>query len=114
MSNLFPQNQGSSKNELNSHNSLSQYIQSMSPEVLTHLSKPVSRDALQLIMQAVTRKLNSLTTEQFNGLIATNRETLGMLLGEAMVDGYFLRNAEQRMEMERLLPSLDTNSSNVE
>ncbi|MDJ0736217.1 MAG: DUF760 domain-containing protein [Nostocaceae cyanobacterium] len=95
-------------NELNGENSLLQYVKSMHPETISQLSQPVSPDTLQLIIITVANKLNQLTPQQFNGLISTNRDSLGKLLGEAMVDGYFLRNAEQRMEFEKTL-QLTTN-----
>ncbi|MFM7372491.1 MAG: DUF760 domain-containing protein, partial [Sphaerospermopsis kisseleviana] len=41
--------------------------------------------------------------DRYNTMITTSRDELGKLLGSAMIDGYFLRNAEQRLEMEKTL-----------
>ena len=38
--------------------------------------------------------------ENFDVSISTSRENLGRLLASAMMSGYFLRNAEQRMSFE--------------
>ncbi|MBD2250065.1 DUF760 domain-containing protein [Nostoc parmelioides] len=78
-----------------------EYVQSMSPQTVTQLSKPGSREVLQLIQRAVVATLGNLPHEQFNTNITTSREELSQLLGAAMVDGYFLRNVEQRLELEK-------------
>ena len=39
--------------------------------------------------------------EQFEVKIQTNRDNLAGLLASAMMTGYFLRQMEQRMELER-------------
>jgi hypothetical protein len=44
-----------------------------------------------------------LPSEAFNVKITTDRENLAGLLVSAMMTGYFLRQMEQRMEMENLL-----------
>ncbi|MBD2343108.1 DUF760 domain-containing protein [Anabaena subtropica] len=82
-------------------NGLWEYVQSMSPQTVTQLSKPGSSEVLQLIQRAVMATLGNLPREQFNTNITTSREELGQLLGSAMVDGYFLRNVEQRLELEK-------------
>lgn len=103
MSNFNQKNPDFSGNQDNGNNSLLKYVKSMHPETISQLSQPFSQDALKLIIITVAHKLNQLTPQQFDGLISTNRDSLGKLLGEAMVDGYFLRNAEQRMEFEQTL-----------
>ena len=44
----------------------------------------------------------------FDVEITTNRENLGRLLASAMMSGYFLRGAEQRMTFEDSLMSADS------
>jgi len=88
-------------NEAFNNNGLWEYVQSMSPQTVTQLSKPGSREVLQLIQRAVVATLGNLPHEQFNTNITTSREELSQLLGAAMVDGYFLRNVEQRLEVEK-------------
>ncbi|WP_208346214.1 DUF760 domain-containing protein, partial [Aetokthonos hydrillicola] len=41
----------------------------------------------------------------------TNRENLGRLLASAMISGYFLRNAEQRMNFEMALQGTETTNN---
>ena len=51
--------------------------------------------------------LGGLPSQHFNVEITTNRESLGRLLASAMMSGYFLRGAEQRMNFEHSLMSTD-------
>jgi len=44
-----------------------------------------------------------LPSEHFNVQITTDRENLAGLLASAMMTGYFLRQMEQRMELEETL-----------
>ena len=41
-------------------------------------------------------------TEHFNVQVTTDRENLAGLLASAMMTGYFLRQMEQRMQLEHL------------
>ncbi|NJL91268.1 MAG: DUF760 domain-containing protein [Coleofasciculaceae cyanobacterium SM2_1_6] len=90
-------------------NLLWQYVQSMSPEVVTQLSKPTSTEVFQVMERNIVGLLGNLPPEHFGVTISTNRENLGRLLASAMVSGYFLRNAEQRMVFEKSLQSTETN-----
>ena len=45
--------------------------------------------------------LGMLPGEQFEVKIQTNRDNMAGLLASAMMTGYFLRQMEQRMELER-------------
>jgi hypothetical protein len=45
--------------------------------------------------------LGNIPSEQFHVSVTTSRENLGKLLASAMISGYFLRNAEQRMTFEK-------------
>lgn len=78
-----------------------QYVQSLSPETIAQLSRPESPDVFQVIERNIIGMLGTLPSEHFDVEISTNRENLGRLLASAMVSGYFLRNAEQRMHFEK-------------
>lgn len=83
------------------HNQLWQYVQSLNPEMVAQLSKPNSPEVLKLIQQAIVTILGNLPHDKYDTMITTRRDELGRLLGSAMIDGYFLRNVEQRLEMEK-------------
>ncbi len=97
-----------SEGEVDSKNVLSQYLQTMSPEVIAHLSRPGSPEVFQVMEQNIIGLLGGLPSEYFNVSITTNRENLSRLLASAMMSGYFLRNAEQRMAFERSLQFSDS------
>ena len=84
-------------------NSLFQYVQSLSPETIAHLSKPASSEVFQVMERNIVGLLGGLPSEGFNVMVSTTREDLGRLLASAMMSGYFLRNAEQRMAFENSL-----------
>ena len=86
-------------------NILWQYVQSLSPETVTHLSQPESQEVFQIIEHNIVGLLGNLPANNFDVAINTNRESLGRLLASAMMSGYFLRNAEQRMTFEESLLS---------
>ncbi|MDV2993834.1 MAG: hypothetical protein N4J56_003488 [Chroococcidiopsis sp. SAG 2025] len=100
VSEFFP---GESKDS----DSLWQYVQSLSPEAITQLSKPSSTEVLQMIERNIIGMLGTLPGENFGITITTNRESLGRLLASAMISGYFLRNAEQRMMFEKSLEATE-------
>jgi hypothetical protein len=114
MSNNSHRNPEYFANEALNNNGLWEYVQSMSPQTVKQLSKPGSTEALQLIQRAVVATLGNLPHEVFNTNITTSREELGKLLGSAMVDGYFLRNVEQRLELEKsFLPPINETSTHL-
>jgi hypothetical protein len=84
-------------------NTLWQYVQSLSPETLTQLSQPQSREVAEIIEHNIIGLLGNLPHENFDVEISTSRENLGRLLATAMMSGYLLRNAEQRMSFEKTL-----------
>ncbi|NEP60048.1 MAG: DUF760 domain-containing protein [Symploca sp. SIO2G7] len=92
-------------------NLLWQYVQSMSPETVAHMSKPTSSEVFQVMERNILGMLGNLPTESFNVSVSTTRENLGRLLASAMVSGYFLRNAEQRMTFEKSLQMAESQSS---
>jgi hypothetical protein len=97
-----------------SKNQFREYVQSLNRETIIQLSKPDSPEVLQLINQAIVAMLGNLPDDRFNTVITTSREELGRLLGSAMVDGYFLRNAEQRFQIEKTLRLTDDQAKNTE
>lgn len=104
MSNLSRQNPEFFESEAtNSGNKLWNYVQSMTPETVTQLSQPASHEVLQAFERTIVNLLGNLPSEDFNVTIATSRESLGRMLASAMLNGYFLRNVEQRMELETSL-----------
>lgn len=93
------------------NNLLWQYVQSMSPDTVSQLSQPTSNEVFQVIERNIVGLLGNLPPENFGMMVTTSREHLGRLLASAMMSGYFLRNAEQRMSMERSLQLNEPNSS---
>ncbi|MGB3757171.1 MAG: DUF760 domain-containing protein [Rivularia sp. (in: cyanobacteria)] len=93
--------------ESQSANLLWQYVSSLSPETVSQLSKPDSPEVLGVIERNIIGLLGSLPPEHFNININTNHESLGKLLASAMISGYFLRNAEQRMNFETALQDIE-------
>ncbi len=94
-------------------NLLWQYVQSMSPETIARLSKPMSSEVFQVMERNIVGLLGNLPSEHFSVSVSTSRENLGRLLASAMISGYFLRNAEQRMVYEKSLQTVDFNSSDA-
>lgn len=110
MSEGFKQNQPLFRGKSDSMNQLWQYVQSLSPEMISQLSKPHSTEVFQVMEKNLMGLLGTLPSEHFEININTNRENLGRLLASAMMSGYFLRNAEQRMAFEK---SLELSNQNV-
>lgn len=82
-------------------NLLWQYVQSMSPETVAQLSKPSNSEVFKVMERNIVEMLGGLPPQHFNVTVTTSRENLGQLLASAMMSGYFLRNAEQRMAFEK-------------
>lgn len=97
-------------NEGEGNNILWQYVQSMNPELIAKLSKP-SPEACQVIERNLIGMLGSLPPEHFGVTITTTRENLGRLLASAMMSGYFLHSAEQRLGFERHLQAAEAYES---
>ncbi|WP_088243634.1 DUF760 domain-containing protein [Calothrix rhizosoleniae] len=100
--------------ESETENLLLQYVKSLSPEAVTQLSKPKSQEVFQVMEHNIIGLLGNLPPEQFGVTITTNRENLGRLLASAMISGYFLRNAEQRMDFEVALQGTATEPGTIE
>lgn len=92
-------------------NSLFQYVQSLAPETIAQLSKPASQEVFQVMERNIVGLLGALPSENFNVVVQTSREDLGRLLASAMMSGYFLRNAEQRMTFEKSFTSVESGAA---
>ena len=92
-------------NEAISSNSLIQYLQEQSPDVLQRVARSASTDIQDIIRHNVQGLLGMLPGEQFDVKIQTSRDNLAGLLASAMMTGYFLRQMEQRMELDTTLIS---------
>ena len=99
--------------ESETSNSLWQYVKSLSPETVTQLSKPTSGEVFQVMEKNIVGLLGNLPPEHFGVTVTTSRESLGRLLASAMISGYFLRNAEQRMNFDMAFQGSETNDSDV-
>jgi hypothetical protein len=75
----------------------------MSPQDVAQLSKSSSNEVFQVMERTIGGMLGNLPPEHFGVTITTSREHLGRLLAAAMINGYFLHNAEQRMAFEKSL-----------
>ena len=95
-------------NEAISGNSLIQYLQEQSPDVLQRVARSASPEIQDIIRHNVQGLVGMLPGEQFEVRIQTSRDNLAGLLASAMMTGYFLRQMEQRMELEAtLFPEAD-------
>ncbi|MEH1887970.1 DUF760 domain-containing protein [Nostoc sp. UHCC 0926] len=83
-------------------NQLLKYLQHQSPDVLARIAQSASPEIKQIISQNVQGLVGMLPVENFNVQITTDRENLAGLLASAMMTGYFLRQMEQRMQLEHL------------
>jgi hypothetical protein len=92
-----------SDNEAISSNSLIQYLQDQSPDVLQRVARSASGDIQDIIRHNVQGLLGMLPGEQFEVKIQSSRDNLAGLLASALMTGYFLRQMEQRMELETTL-----------
>ena len=89
-------------------NALIQYLQEQPPDVLQRVARSASGEIQDIIRHNVHGLLGMLPGEQFEVKVQTSRENLAGLLASAMMTGYFLRQMEQRMELEAtLFPEAD-------
>jgi hypothetical protein len=94
-------------------NLLLRYLQHQSPEVISRVARSASSDVKQIISHNVQGLVGMLPSENFSIQVTTDRENLANLLTSAMMTGYFLRQMEQRMELDGVLAtslSLQQNS----
>ena len=97
-------------NDSNDENDLIQYLQKQSPEVLQRVAKSASEDIQEIIRQNVQGLLGMLPTDQFDVKITSSKDNIANLLSSAMMTGYFLRQMEQRKELEQTLKKDETMS----
>jgi len=97
MDNISPQNP---QPAFNTNNQLLQYLQSLDTQTVNRLSQP-TKEVTQMMENNIMGMLGGLPQEQFDVTITTTREQLGQLLTSAMMSGYFLHNAQQRMKLEK-------------
>jgi hypothetical protein len=88
-------------------NGLIQYLQDQSPDVLQRVAKSASGDIQDIIRHNVQGLLGMLPGEHFDVKVTASRDNLANLLASAMMTGYFLRQMEQRKELEEALFSDD-------
>ncbi|WP_404788724.1 DUF760 domain-containing protein [Altericista sp. CCNU0014] len=99
---------------LETGNQLWQYVASMEPDIMARLSQPASEEVLQVMERHVVAMLGQLPSQHFDVTITTSRENLGRLVASAMMNGYFLRAAEQRMAFESTLQGSFSSDSSSE
>ena len=103
MNNLSSNSSEFFDNKQGAGNALLQYVQSMTPEMIAQLSRPASSEVMQVMEHNIIGLLGGLPSQQFDITVTTNREHLGRLLASAMMSGYFLRGAEQRLSFEEAI-----------
>ena len=86
-------------------NALIQYLQEQSPDVLQRVTKSASTDIQDIIRHNVQGLLGMLPGEQFEVKVTASIDNFASLLASAMMTGYFLRQMEQRKELEESLTS---------
>ena len=101
-------------NNVEGNDSLWEYVQALSPETIAQLSRPSSQEVFQVMERNIISLLGNLPPEHFEVTVSTSRESLGRLLASAMMSGYFLRNAEQRLGFEQSLQAMMSGSENPE
>ena len=84
-------------------NPLLNYLQHQPPEVLAQVAQLATPEVKQVITHNIQGLLGMLPSEAFDIKITTDRENLAGMLASAMMTGYFLRQMEQRMEMDDVL-----------
>ena len=102
---FHPDFDNSSNAQQTAANPLLKYLQHQSPEVLARIAKSASPEIREIISHNVQGLVGVLPSDNFNVEITTDRENLAGLLASAMMTGYFLRQMEQRMQLEENLAS---------
>jgi hypothetical protein len=94
-------------------NQLLKYLQHQSPEVLAQIAKATTPQVKDIITHNIQGLLGMLPNEGFSVQVTTDRDNLANLLGSAMMTGYFLRQMEQRMELEDMLTGSSSISGDI-
>jgi hypothetical protein len=82
-------------------NQLWQYVSQMEPARIAQISQPASQEVMEVMERHIVAMLGALPSQQFEVTITTDRENLGRMMATAMMHGYFLKAAEQRLAMEQ-------------
>ena len=101
-------------NDPNEGNDLIQYLQKQSPEVLQRVAKSASEDIQEIIRHNVQGLLGMLPSDQFDVKVTCSKDKIANLLSSAMMTGYFLRQMEQRKELEQTLINDENMSADSE
>ena len=92
-------------NEGHDANALIQYLQDQPADVLQRVAKSASPEIQEIIRHNVQGLLGMLPGEQFEVKVTSTKDNLASLLASAMMTGYFLRQMEQRKQLEETLLS---------
>jgi len=92
-------------NEGHDANALIQYLQDQPADVLQRVAKSASPEIQEIIRHNVQGLLGMLPGEQFEVKVTSSKDNLASLLASAMMTGYFLRQMEQRKQLEETLIS---------
>ena len=92
-------------NEGHEANALIQYLQDQPADVLQRVAKSASPEIQEIIRHNVQGLLGMLPGEQFEVKVTSSKDNLASLLASAMMTGYFLRQMEQRKQLEETLLS---------
>ncbi|WP_269622831.1 DUF760 domain-containing protein [Prochlorococcus marinus] len=105
-------------NDGSENNALIQYLQEQSPDVLQRVAKSASPEIQDIIRHNVQGLLGMLPGDQFEVKVTASKDNFANLLASAMMTGYFLRQMEQRKELEESFltdeeMSIDTDELNL-
>ncbi len=101
-------------NDGQENNALIQYLQEQPADVLQRVAKSASPEIQEIIKHNVQGLLGMLPGEQFEVKITSSKDQFASLLASAMMTGYFLRQMEQRKELEESLLADQNMSVNPE
>jgi len=94
-----------------SNNELWKYVRDMESSMIARLSQPASPEVMQMMEQNIQSLLGGLPSGDFEVMITTDRENLARLMASAMMNGYFLKTAEQRMALEKSVSGFASDES---
>jgi hypothetical protein len=84
-------------------NQLWQYVSKMDGATVAQIAQPTSTEVMDVMERHIGAMLGALPSHQFDVTITTNRENLGRMMAAAMMHGYFLKAAENRLAIEKSL-----------
>ena len=92
-------------NEGHEANALIQYLQDQPADVLQRVAKSASPEIQEIIRHNVQGLLGMLPGEQFEVKVTSSKDNLASLLAPAIIPGNFLRQNEQRKQLDQTLLS---------